>query len=243
MSPRPARILGTWWPRNLETLGCASPGHRGARHGSAWDRGGRHHHTGSGVPRSAGSAAEGQPAVQRTLRNRLQWDLRRGTVTCVDTLARSMRGLVDEVLPVAFRVAADQRVKRAMDHHDLLREIMRSEAGSLDGMAVARRPGDHTRVGSRAIRCRDGSRAGQATAPPPQQGLDCLQPDDLAHGQTQPAACETALAQIDKRGPTQAELGLLEQVPLGLRIATPQFSGSRSLRASQRQIVASQDRP
>jgi hypothetical protein len=75
---------------------------------------------------------------QRKLRSRLRREMKRGTVAYVDALARTRRGVVDDALLVKCRVAAEQRMPHAIAHEELIRRIMTSEAGSLDGMAAAR---------------------------------------------------------------------------------------------------------
>jgi hypothetical protein len=76
--------------------------------------------------------------VQRKLRNRLRRDIKRGTVAYVDTLARSKRGMVDELVLAECRVNAERCMPQAMAHQNLLERIMASEAGSLDGAAASR---------------------------------------------------------------------------------------------------------
>jgi hypothetical protein len=81
---------------------------------------------------------EGELEVHRKLRNRLRRDIRRATVAYIDTLARTRRGHVDDALLSACRVAAEQELGQAIRHQDLLCQIMRTEPGSLDGIAAAR---------------------------------------------------------------------------------------------------------
>ena len=76
--------------------------------------------------------------LQRKLRSRLRRDIKRGTVAYIDTLARTRRGVVDDVLLAKCRVAAERQMPRAMAHQGLLGRIMSREVGSLNGMAAAR---------------------------------------------------------------------------------------------------------
>lgn len=82
--------------------------------------------------------AEDEEELQSKLRSRLRRDIKRGTVAYIDTLARTRRGVVDDVLLAKCRVAAERQMPRAIAHQETLGRIMNSEAGSLDGMAVAR---------------------------------------------------------------------------------------------------------
>lgn len=75
---------------------------------------------------------------QRKLRGRLRRDIQRGTVAYIDTLARTRRGIVDDVLLAKCRIAAERQMPRALAHQGLLGRILTSEAGSLDGVAAAR---------------------------------------------------------------------------------------------------------
>lgn len=100
------------------------------------------------------AAAEGDPAMQRKLRNRLRRDIKRGTVAYIDALARTKRGLADDALLAACRVAAEQHMAHAMAHQGLLSRIMSGEPGSLDGMAAARQ--DLWRLAHLAICLRSG---------------------------------------------------------------------------------------
>lgn len=84
------------------------------------------------------SPAEGEMILQRTLRNRLRRDIKRGTVAYIDALARTRRDAVDAALLVKCRVAAERQMRHALAHQELLGRIMASEAGSLDGLAAAR---------------------------------------------------------------------------------------------------------
>lgn len=104
---------------------------------------------------SAGREAD--PAMQRRLRNRLRRDIGRGTVAYIDALARSKRGFVDRTVLATCRVAAEQQMPRAVEHQDLLDQIMRGEPGSLDGFAAARQ--DLWRLALIAIHLRGGTRA------------------------------------------------------------------------------------
>lgn len=83
-------------------------------------------------------ADEDDRELRRKLRQRLRRDLRRGTITYVDTLARTRRAAVDETLLTKCRVAAEGQMPRALACADLLCRVMSSEAGALDGMAAMR---------------------------------------------------------------------------------------------------------
>jgi hypothetical protein len=83
--------------------------------------------------------AEGDDlAKRRKLRARLRREIERATVAYIDVLARTKRGVLDDVVLGACRVAAERQMPRAMECRDLLSGIMLSEPGSLDGFAAAR---------------------------------------------------------------------------------------------------------
>jgi hypothetical protein len=86
----------------------------------------------------AAGPADGDLALQRKRRQRLRRQIKRGTVAYIDALARTKRGVVNEVLLAACRVAAERQMAAAIRHQDLLRRIMAGEPGSLDGLAAAR---------------------------------------------------------------------------------------------------------
>lgn len=81
---------------------------------------------------------QGDPALQRNLRNRLRREVKRATVAYIDALARTRRGAVDDALLARCRRAAEQQMAHAITNQELLGRIMASEAGSLDGLAAAR---------------------------------------------------------------------------------------------------------
>jgi len=81
---------------------------------------------------------EGDLAVERKLRDRLRREMKRGTVAYIDVLARPQRGEVEDALLAACRVAAEQHMGRAIRHQDLLRRIMASEPGSMEGVVASR---------------------------------------------------------------------------------------------------------
>jgi len=84
------------------------------------------------------SRLEGELAEHGKLRGRLKDDLRRGTATYIDTLARSKRGEMDGQLLDACRSAAEQQMPRATRYREELNRLMSSQPGVLDGMAAAR---------------------------------------------------------------------------------------------------------
>ncbi len=84
------------------------------------------------------SPAESELALHRKQRNRLRRDIKRGTVAYIDALARSRRGVVDHAFLGKCRLAAEREMTHALGHQELLRRIMASEAGALDGQAAAR---------------------------------------------------------------------------------------------------------
>ncbi len=73
---------------------------------------------------------EGGLAMKARLRNRLRWEIKRGTVAYIDTLARARRGVADEALLAACRVAAEQHLGRALRQQDLLGRIVSSQPGA-----------------------------------------------------------------------------------------------------------------
>ena len=82
--------------------------------------------------------AEGELALHRKQRNRLRRDIKRATVAYIDALARSRYGVVDHAFLSRCRLAAEGEMTRALAHQELLRRIMASEPGALDGQAAAR---------------------------------------------------------------------------------------------------------
>jgi len=91
---------------------------------------------------------------QGKLRNRLRRELRRGTIAYIDTLARSKRGVVDNDLLSACRVAAEGQMQRAVRYQVELNRLMSNEPGVLAGVAAARQ--DLWRLAHMAIYLRQG---------------------------------------------------------------------------------------
>jgi len=112
--------------------------------------------------------------LQRKLRSRLRRDIKRGAVAYIDTLARTRRGVVDDVLLAKCRVAAERQMPRALAHQGLLGRIMTSEAGSLDGMVATRQ--DLWRLAHVAIHLS----TGMATLRGSAALIDAKAADDLA---------------------------------------------------------------
>lgn len=83
-------------------------------------------------------SAKGERTLPRLLRQQLRGELQRATLAYIDTLARSRRGMVDDALLCACRMAAEQQMAQALAQQVPLQRIMDSEAGSLDGLAAAR---------------------------------------------------------------------------------------------------------
>jgi hypothetical protein len=82
--------------------------------------------------------SDGDLGMHRKLRNRVQREIKRGTVAYIDVLARTKLGVVDHALLDACRVAAEQQMSHATSNQELLGRVMGCEAGSLDGLAAAR---------------------------------------------------------------------------------------------------------
>lgn len=99
-------------------------------------------------------AGDGQAALQRKLRHRLRLEIKRGTLAYIDALARTRRGVVDDAVLAACRLAAEQQMTQALTHQALLCRVMESEAGSLAGLAAARQ--DLWRLAHMAIHLRAG---------------------------------------------------------------------------------------
>lgn len=81
---------------------------------------------------------DGALTLQPKLRSRLRREIRRGTVAYIDVLARTERGAVDAALLAACRGAAERHMRKAIENQELLRGVMVTEAGSLDGLAPIR---------------------------------------------------------------------------------------------------------
>ena len=169
------------------------------------------------------SPGQADPALQRKLRNRLQREIRRGTLAYIDALARTRRGVVDDGLLAICRLAAEQQMAHAIVNQGLLSRVMASEAGSLDGLAAARH--DLWRLAHTAIYLR----AGMATLLQSDASVDAKSAASLAGrlrrrirkaliayaratlrtrepgGRQIVAARAAALAKIGKRGTAQAE--------------------------------------
>jgi hypothetical protein len=77
-------------------------------------------------------------AIKPKLRHRLRQEIRRGTLAYIDTLARARRGVVDDGLLAACRVAAEHHMARALRHQDMLGRLVASQPGALTGFAAAR---------------------------------------------------------------------------------------------------------
>ena len=82
--------------------------------------------------------SRGGPILRRKLRGRLRSEIKQGTLAYIDTLARTRHAAVDDALLAACRVAAEQEMPHAMVHQELLRSVMGTAAGSLDGVAASR---------------------------------------------------------------------------------------------------------
>ena len=82
--------------------------------------------------------SDGDPGMHRKLRIRVQREIKRGTVAYIDTLARTKLGVVDHALLAACRVSAELQMSHALSNQQMLGRVMGSEAGSLDGLAAAR---------------------------------------------------------------------------------------------------------
>lgn len=78
------------------------------------------------------------PAMKPRLRKRLRQEIRLGTVAYIDTLARARRGVVDDGLLAACRMAAEVHMVRSLRHQDLLSRTLASQPGALQGVAAAR---------------------------------------------------------------------------------------------------------
>ena len=163
------------------------------------------------------------PRKLRKLRSRLRRDIKRGTVAYIDALARSRRGLVDDALLAACRLAAEQQMAEAIANQELLRRLMASEAGSLDGLSAARQ--DLWRLAHMTIYLR----IGMASLRESGASVDAKSAASLAtrlrrrfrkalvayartalrtkepRGRLIVAAREAALAKIGQRGTAQAE--------------------------------------
>lgn len=166
---------------------------------------------------------QGDLALQRKLRNRLRREIKRGTVAYIDALARTRRGVIDDAFLAACRRAAEQQMAQAIANQELLRRIMASEAGSLDGLAAARH--DLWRLAHMAIYLR----TGMATLRESGASVDARSAASLAarlrrrfrkaliayaratlrtkepRGRLIVAARAAALAEIGKRGTAQTE--------------------------------------
>ena len=166
---------------------------------------------------------DGDLAVPRKLRSRLRRDIKRGTVAYIDVLARSRRGVVDDALLAACRLAAEQQMAHAITNQELLRRLMASEAGSLDGLSAARQ--DLWRLAHMAIYLR----VGMASLRESGASVDAKSAASLAarlrrrfrkaliayarttlrtkepRGRMIVAARKAALAKIGQRGTAQAE--------------------------------------
>lgn len=167
--------------------------------------------------------SDGDLGMHRKLRNRVQREIKRGTVAYIDVLARTKLGVVDHVLLAACRVAAEQQMPHAVSNQELLGRVMGSEAGSLDGLAAARQ--DLWRLAHMATYLR----IGVATLVESCDSVDYKSARSLAgrlrrrfrkalvayaraslrtKGRKGPliaAAREAALAEIGKRGASEAE--------------------------------------
>lgn len=175
--------------------------------------------------------SDGDLGMHRKLRNRMQREIRRGTVAYIDVLARTKLGAVDHALLGACRVAAEQQMSHAMSKQELLGRVMGSEAGSLDGLAAARQ--DLWRLAHMATYLRIGIASLAESA----YSVDFKSARSLAgrlrrrfrkalvayarvslrtkdrEGQLIAAAREAALAEIGKRGAAEAErLSAIESV-------------------------------
>ena len=191
-----------------------------------------------------GSPVDGELIVQRKLRNQLRRDIKRVTVAYIDTLGRTKRGQVDEVVLAEWRVAAEQRMAHAMGHQDLLKRIMASEPGSLDGAAASRHDlwrlaqlAVHLRAGIAMLRESGDSPESGAADPPARRLRRRIRKALIAYARAILRAKEprerliltaraAALAEIGKRGAAQAE-----------RLADVE-TGSGSTRSVIRQGVA-----
>lgn len=173
---------------------------------------------------------EGDLAMQRKLRklrNRLRREIKRGTVAYIAAWARAdtsnRRGLVDDALLAACRLAAEQQMAHAITNQELLRRLMATEAGSLDGLSAARQ--DLWRLAHMAVYLRIGMATLRESATP----VDVKSADSLAarlrrrirkaliayaratlrtkqpRGQLIVAAREAALAKIGQRGTALAQ--------------------------------------
>lgn len=166
---------------------------------------------------------QGDLALQRKLRNRLRREIKRGTVAYIDALARTRRGVVNDALLAACRLAAEQQMAHAIANQELLGRIMAGEAGSLDGLAAARQ--DLWRLAHLGVYLH----AGMATLRESGASVDAKSAASLAarlrrrfrkaliayaratlrtkkpEGRLIVAAREAALAKIGKRGAAQAE--------------------------------------
>lgn len=118
--------------------------------------------------------SEGAGDLQRKPRNRLRRDLKRGAVAYIDALARTKSGLVDDALLRKCRTAAEQQMPHALAHQELLRRIMLSEAGSLDGLVAARQ--DLWRLAHMAVHLSSGMATLRATS----SSVDTRSADKLA---------------------------------------------------------------
>ncbi len=166
---------------------------------------------------------EGELATKPKLRGRLRREIKRGTLAYIDTLARTRLAAVDDALLGACRGAAEQQMAHAIAHQPLLGKLMTKVPGSLDGVAAARQ--DLWRLAHMSIQLRMG------VAPLRESGAEV---DAKAAGamagrlrrrfrkaliayarvslrtrepkaQVIATAREAALAQIGKRGVTEAE--------------------------------------
>lgn len=163
------------------------------------------------------------PARRRKLRNRLQRDIRRGTVAYIDALARSKRGVPDAALLCACRVAAEQQMAHGLRHQGWLRRVLQREPGSLDGLAAMRQDlwqlahiAIHLRSGMAALRQSGVAvdmQAARSLAARLRRRLRkglvayaraCLSTEPSA-GPPLGAAREAALAEIGRRGAALAE--------------------------------------
>ena len=84
------------------------------------------------------SPLDAEEVLQPKLRKQVRRDIKRGTISYIETLSRSRRGTVDAALLVKCRVAAEQQMPRALEHQEFLGRIMAHEPGALDGLAAAR---------------------------------------------------------------------------------------------------------
>ena len=167
--------------------------------------------------------SDGDLGMQRKLRIRVRREIKRGTVAYIDTLARTKLGVVDHALLAECRVAAEQQMSHAISSQQWLVRVMNSEAGSLDGLAAARQ--DLWRLANLAMYLRIGTATLAESADSTQyrsarslagrlrrrfrKALVAYARASLRtkgrQGQLIAAAREAALAEIGKRGASEAE--------------------------------------